>query len=363
MGKSSETPQAPDPAKVIPLQEAANSRAFQQTVNAMRPTEVTPYGTSSWTNNRSFDEAGYNQALADWKAQTQNATKPQWVSYGDSSFPDQGYWSVANPGATTGPAPTRDQFMRDNWTRTVALDPAQQALLDRQNANSLGMADQTRSMLDTVRSTYAQPLNLADSLPEFKSYAVGSPERQHIEDALLRRIRAEQDPRLERQRHSLQDQLVQTGFNVADQPYWDTMSRFDFDANRADADAVDRAILLGGQEAKFGAGENARSLAQALQEASLKAQDRGRVLNEFNAFRTGSQMTMPQTQGSYAAPSAQAPDVQGAYQQYYDNMLGAANAQNASSDNFLSGLMGLGGAFLGGPQGSAAATLMSKLFG
>lgn len=334
MGKSSQTPQAPDPAKVIPLQEAANSRAFQQAVNAMRPTEVTPYGTSSWTNNRSFDEAGYNQALADWR--TQNAT---------------------------GPAPTRDQFMRDNWTRTVALDPTQQALLDRQNANSLGMADQTQSMLNTVKSTYAQPLNLADSLPEFKSYGVGSPERQHIEDALLRRIRAEQDPRLAKQRHALNDQLIQTGFNVADQPYWDTMSRFDFDANRADADAVDRAILLGGQEAKFGASENARSLAQALQEASLKAQDRGRVLNEFNAFRTGSQMTMPQTQGSYAAPSAQAPDVQGAYQQYYDNMLGASNAQNASSDNFLSGLMGLGGAFLGGPQGSAAATLMSKLFG
>lgn len=349
MGKSSETPQAPDPAKVIPLQEAANSRAFQQTVNAMRPTEVTPYGTSSWTNNRSFDEAGYNQALADWKAQTQ----PQ----ADPNNP----WSY-RPG-TSLPEPSRDQFMRDNWTRTVALDPTQQTLLDRQNANSLGMADQTQSMLNTVKSTYAQPLNLADSLPEFKSYGVGSPERQHIEDALLRRIRAEQDPRLAKQRHALNDQLIQTGFNVADQPYWDTMSRFDFDANRADADAVDRAILLGGQEAKFGAGENARSLAQALQEASLKAQDRGRVLNEFNAFRTGSQMTMPQTQGSYAAPSAQAPDVQGAYQQYYDNLLGASNAQNASSDNFLSGLMGLGGAFLGGPQGSAAATLMSKLFG
>lgn len=349
MGKSSETPQAPDPATVIPLQEAANSRAFQQTVNAMRPTEVTPYGTSSWTNNRSFDEAGYNQALADWKAQTQPQADPN----------NPGFY---RPG-TSLPEPTRDQFMQDNWTRTVALDPTQQALLDRQNANSLGMADQTQSMLNTVKSTYAQPLNLADSLPEFKSYAVGSPERQYIEDALLRRIRAEQDPRLEQQRHALKDQLVQTGFNVADQPYWDTMSRFDFDANRADADAVDRAILLGGQEAQFGASENARSLAQALQEASLKAQDRGRVLNEFNAFRTGSQMTMPQTQGSYAAPSAQAPDVQGAYQQYYDNMLGASNAQNASSDNFLSGLMGLGGAFLGGPQGSAAATLMSQLFG
>lgn len=338
MGKSSETPQSPDPATVIPLQEAANSRAFQQAVNAMRPTEVTPYGTSSWTNNRSFDEAGYNQALADWEAQSQRQGTPL-------------------------PEPSRDQFMRDNWVRTVALDPTQQTLLDRQNAISLGMADQTQSMLDMVKSTYAQPLNLADSLPEFKSYEVGSPERQHIEDALLRRIRAEQDPRLERQRHALQDQLVQTGFNVTDQPYWDTMSRFDFEANRADADAVDRAILLGGQEAQFGASENARSLAQALQEAALKAQDRGRVLNEFNAFRTGSQMTMPQTQGSYAAPNAQAPDVQGAYQQYYDNMLGASNAQNASSDNFLSGLMGLGGAFLGGPQGSAAATLMSKLFG
>lgn len=366
MGKSSSSPEYPDPRITIPLQEGANRRAFDQTLQAMRPTEVTPFGTSSWSNERTFDQSGYDTALAEWQARNEGA-KPTWTSYGDNSYPDMGYWSAGKPDALTGPAPSKDQYYKDNWTRNVELASEQQALLDRQNANSQGMADQTAAMLGPLRERYSQPLDLASRLEQVPGVSYDAGSRQRVEEALLRRIRAEQDPRLAKERQSLNNQLLQTGFNMADKPYGDTMGRFDFDARRMDADAVDRSILLGGQEAtgelQRGVTAQNAELNRALQEIAAKAQDRGRALNEFNAFRSGSQMQMPDTQGSYSAPQSQPVDYIGAYDQQYNNLLGASNASAASSDNFLSGLMGLGGAFLGGPQGSAAATLMSRLLG
>lgn len=328
----------------------------------MRPTEVTPFGTSSWSNNQSFDQAGYDTALADWQARNEGAKSPWWAPYGDGSSAAAG-----NPDVLTGPAPTRDQFTRDNWARNIELAPEQQALLNRQNANSQGMADQTAAMLGPLREQYSNPLNLADRMQNVPGVSYDADSRRRVEDALLRRIRAEQDPRLATERNNLNNQLIQTGFNITDQPYGKTMDRFDFNAMRADADAVDRAILLGGQEAT---GEQQRGvlaqeaeLKRTLAEMSAMAQDRGRALNEFNAFRTGAQMTMPNTQGSYTAPNVPAVDYMGAYDQQYNNLLGASNAQNASADNFLSGLFGLGGAALGAPGGSAGAALLTRLFG
>jgi len=360
-------PDAPDPAKVIPLQEAANRRAFDQTINAMRPTEITPQGTSTWTNNRIFDQSGYDAALADWQARNQPA-KPIWVADGSSGEggTSGGYWVNPRGSGDGSPQPTRDQFYRDNWTREVALSPDQQKLYDAQMRNSQGMADQTNQMLSSLRERYGNPLNLADQLPTGGPlYDEGS--RARVEEALLNRMRREMDPQFATEERNLHNRLGQTGFNIQDSGYGRTMDRFDQRKDRAYADAVDRAILAGGQEAS---GELQRGLAsrgQELQEALMRintmAQDRGRELNEFNAFRTGSQVQMPTTQGSYSAPQAAAADYMGAYQQQYDNLLGQSNANAASSDNFLSGLMGLGGAFLGGPQGSAAGQLMAKFLG
>ncbi len=326
MGKSSDTPAAPDPRVTIPLQEAANNRSFDQTLQAMRPTEVTPYGTSSWANNSSFDEAGYSKALEEWQAQNEPA-EGQWneVPKAGGGFTG-GYWECQSRCYSVGPSPTRDQYTKDNWTRTTALAPEQQALLDSENANKQGMADQTAAMLGPLREQYSQPLNLASRLQQVPGVSYDSGSRQRVEEALLRRIRAEQDPRLARERQSLSNNLAQTGFNITDQPYGQTMGTFDERAQRADADAVDRSILLGGQEAsgelQRGVTAQSAELSRALQEITAMAQDRGRGLNEFNAFHSGSQMTMPTTQGSYGAPPTQPVDVMGAYDQQYNNLLG-----------------------------------------
>lgn len=362
MGKDTNIPEAPNPEIIIPMQEAANRRAFDQTINAMRPNEITPFGQSSWTNNRIFDQAGFDAAMADWNAAGGAGTQDQYTpGTGDGS---PGVFIPGSKGG--GAAPDREHFFRDNWTREVKLDPTQQALLDRQNANSMGMADQTGAMLGSLRERFSNPLDLAGQLPtDAPKWDEGS--RARVEEALLSRMKREMDPQFASEERGLSNRLLQSGFNMQDQGFGRTMDRFDQRKDRAYADAVDRAILAGGQEAsqEQARGQSASRLAmeQALQRIAAQAQDRGRELNEFNAFRTGAQMTMPTTQGSFAAPTAQAVDHMGAAQQQYDNLLGASNAQGASQDAFLSGLMGLGGAFMGGPQGSAAAQLMTKLLG
>jgi hypothetical protein len=67
-------------------------------------------------------------------------------------------------------------------------------------------------------------------------------------------------------------------------------------------------------------------------------------INVINALRSGSQVQSP----SYAATPQQAAtggaDILGATQAGYNAQLANVNAQNAASGNFMSGLMGLGGA-------------------
>lgn len=71
---------------------------------------------------------------------------------------------------------------------------------------------------------------------------------------------------------------------------------------------------------------------------------RDRVLNELNALRTGSQVTMPQFGGQVAgAQVGAAPVAQSAYNNY-QGALSNYNAQVGSQNSLMSGLAGLGGA-------------------
>ena len=65
MGKA-ETPPAPDYTAAAEKTAAGNLAAARYTTAANRPTQITPYGTQSWTNNRTFDQAGYDKAMADY---------------------------------------------------------------------------------------------------------------------------------------------------------------------------------------------------------------------------------------------------------------------------------------------------------
>ncbi len=104
-----------------------------------------------------------------------------------------------------------------------------------------------------------------------------------------------------------------------------------------------------------GLGERTR----AFQEATAL---RNQPLNELNALRTGSQVTVPQFA---AAPpvNVQTPDIMGATMGQYNQQLGAYNAQQAAGSNMLGGLFSLGAGMMSAPGGSTGQMLTSRLFG
>src|SRR5687767_6079068 len=64
MGKAGDPPEAPDPNTVIPLQTEANLRMYRQALGDSRADQYTPFGSSTWTKNTSFDQAGYDAKVA-----------------------------------------------------------------------------------------------------------------------------------------------------------------------------------------------------------------------------------------------------------------------------------------------------------
>jgi hypothetical protein len=219
-------------------------------------------------------------------------------------------------------------------------------------------------------------------------------------DAIMRRLQ----PDLERQRSAEEARLANQGIGLGSNAYStakDILGRQQNDAltsaivqgmgvglqanqqqfgqnaaqtqaqNAANAQAYQQALASGqfGNQAAAQNTGNAANLAafgnqgvnqqfqQGLANAQLgnQAQQQGfqqaaynqmQPINVINALRTGSQVQNP----SYASTPQQAnvagADILGATQQGYNAQLGAVNAQNAASGNFMSGLMGLGGAYL-----------------
>jgi hypothetical protein len=88
-----------------------------------------------------------------------------------------------------------------------------------------------------------------------------------------------------------------------------------------------------------------------------KYTQQSRPLDLINALRTGAQVQNPQFQSYAQQATTTGPDMLGAANAQYGAQMNAFNADQASGDAMMSGLMGMGAAYLGGP---AAAGLFGK---
>lgn len=68
MSKGS-APAAPDYEAAARETAAGNLAAARYATQANRPTQITPWGSSVWTSNRTFDQAGYDDAMARYQQQ------------------------------------------------------------------------------------------------------------------------------------------------------------------------------------------------------------------------------------------------------------------------------------------------------
>ncbi len=231
-----------------------------------------------------------------------------------------------------------------DWVNKVALDPAQQQLLDSQNALSQGYADTASGMLGRVQDTYSQPLDLSSLLgmPDFSSINTDN-DRARIEQALLDRL----EPQLARDDERERTRLLNTGFEYGSEGTELALDRMGRQRN----DARLAAIIQAGTEARGQADtQRANMLAQLQgrqQGFQEKAYERGLPLNELNALRGGSQVQAPEFQSVVPTNTAASPELDALLAQLGLKQSSAANSQ-AGYNALLQAIAGLGSAWIGG---------------
>lgn len=273
---SPSTPATPDPAVVSAAQTKSNVDTAAANAQLNRVNQFTPYGNLTYTKRAgesTFDQAGYDKALADY-----NAAQPQGQGapiYGDDTGTVTGY----NPTTPVGTAPDRNAFTKagvDEWDARITLDPAQQRLLDQDNAIKEQMGNLASSGFARVSDTMGQPLdtsnmtgyrdipqgggvpqgggaqrftapdanyatsvqggNIQTSLPN-SDYAN---QRTSVEDAIYSRV----NPQLQRDRNALDVKLSNQGIMPGSEAYNEAID----ESNRQANDARYQAVLAGGQE-------------------------------------------------------------------------------------------------------------------
>ena len=404
MGKDAgSAPAAPDPAKLIPIQSAADKNTFNYQTAANRFNTVSPTGTTTWNKQDVFDEDAYNKALQSWQG-----TNPQgtWVpgspgtaastSGGDSEFYNPGtpatagYWTGAGSGEN-GSAPSRDQFTTQNWTQTTALSPEQQALYNAQTSGQTNQAQLIDALTKKLGGTLGSPLDLSSApglvgsispsanIGDYESRLAGLDPTQYNKsaaDAAYNNQFGYFDENQKQQQQQLEARLAEQGFVPGTPAYAQAMNQFQDNQNQSlqqlRNQATTQGFSVGNQQfgnqqsalqsaiaaamQGFGQRQQAGQFSNAARNQSVAEllQQRQTPLNELNALRNGSQQSVAANLlgGTGATPSTgnlANTDVMGAYNNQYKALMDKYNA-NVASDNSttstLGSLAGLAGMLL-----------------
>ena len=222
-----------------------------------------------------------------------------------------------------------------SWNETTTLSDAQQKILD--NTNMLG-----QSLSGTAANIAGQGDigNWNDSLitPLSSTYNATT-DTNNAANILKQRLLPEQ----QRETSALQSQLASQGISPGSEAYETAMSTL----NQKHNDALMQAELQG---IGLGMEQQGQTYNQA-----LSSQQQGQNLNNYygtrnanliNALRYGTQVTNPTTSNAAQMSNVAGADLMGAANATYQSQLGNYNAQQASYNNTMNGLFGLGAAYL-----------------
>lgn len=227
------------------------------------------------------------------------------------------------------------------WEQVVKLSPEQQAAYNKDVQMNAGLQNVGIKGVGYVQSALDKPLSFQGM------QGLGTPGeiQSAASDAAYQNAMRYVEPRLQRQQSSLENQLANQGITRGSEAWNAAMQ--DAEANRENIygqaqNAAYTAGLTGAQQA-YQQGLGTRQ--QQIAEAQTLRQD---PINMLNAVRSGSQMqTSAQPQVGTSSPGQLAtwsgPDLLGAATATGQYNQGMYNANQASSGNQMSGLMGLAG--------------------
>ena len=338
-------PAAPNYAKLAEQQSQSELAAQREATRANRINQYTPWGSTTYgQDGGSFDEAGYNAAMANY-----NNTK-------------QG-------NLARGTLPTRDQFTVQGtpWQKTT-LDPRLQAQLDSQLERNKALGSAANSMLPRVSDAYSEAFNWADapavrdvnldnlpgvwdadwtkSNPETGGMAIDT-----VKNALMSRIA----PDLLRNRQREEAQMVAQGVGRGANEAWDQSQKL---LGRNETDAAMQALLSGvGEYGKIRGGQmdwRGQRYGELTDQYGRDITDRNRYLSEQKARRdlpleemmklveAGGDVSMPQMPGFYQQGSGGGTQYGQAGQQQYGSAMDRYNAKKAQNANFWNSAATLG---------------------
>jgi len=327
-------PDAPPPPDYRGAAEATAAgdleKARLQTL-ANRPDEFTPYGSRTWQQGSGevFDEAGYQAAL---DAYERGLTTPTEVSYrGGASIGNLNPEIIRTQSQTPAVAPTREAFTTvsdpDKWTATTALNPEAQKAFDASQRMQTGLAQLGEQGVGQMGELFSTPFSIEGAAPVYGEH------RQGVIDAMMARTDAQKS----RDEESKRAQLVAQGIPVGSEAYSREMDRLD----RQQTDARQQAEIAAEQMAGMGYSSALQGRGQGIQEQLLQRQT---PINEMSAFRTGSQVGMPQFQAYGQQQFTGGPNYAGAAQQQGAYDMAGYNADVAQQNAMWGGLAGLGAA-------------------
>lgn len=324
MGKKAKTPAMPDPAATAAAQTALNKETAYWNASLNNVNQITPYGSLTYVENRASPDIQMDQwekALADYDA-----------TGGWTELDGKGR-SSADPRSLGMSVFDRSAGKAPSFTSTIKLSPEQQKLYDTTTASDNALASLGYDQIGRIKESVSTPYSYS-GLTSANDYATAA------ENAIYSRL----NPQFQRDEESMRTRLINQGIGQGSQAYQREMDTF----NQMKNDARMQSILTGQQYGLTGRN----------QEISEYNAQRNAPLNEYNALTSGAQVTNP----SFMTPNyqgAQAGDYAGAVNQNYQNQMAQYNANQASKNNTMSSLFGLGGSFL---SASGAAGGIGSLF-
>lgn len=251
----------------------------------------------------------------------------------------------------------------NRWTQTTKLSPQQQQALDAQMGVQSSRQQGAQSLADQAVQNFQTPADYSGLPKGADSVQYGGMQNTAggWRDKAQQAVWDLQQPGLDRSRAATETALANQGITRGSEAWNAEMQ------NVADNEA--RARLLGVQagqnEASMLFNQDLASTQQGLQgqinagtfnnqnrQQSLAEmqQQRSQPLNELNALQYGQQVNMPTMPTYTNAQRSDAPNLLTAANMGYQANLDASNASNAGNSNFMSGLFGLGSAYLSNPN-------------
>jgi len=400
-------PPAPDYQGAAEATSEGNIEAMRLSTQANRPDEYTPFGSRTWTNlgTEEFDQSGYDEAMAGYEADLAAFNQP--VQEGGFKTPASmgGKTPVMPTREDYNVMSDQDKWRSDINLSPEAQGILDKNIQLQGNMADLGLAssEQMQELMGTPFSIAGDTPQYQGPQGELPTYQAqgGTPEyqgpegsaptyggtKQRVTDAMLSRVSSD----VSRDRDRRHSQLIAQGIPQGSEAYSREMEGFDRQMTDARQQAEIASTGLAGQEFQSElAGrqqQNAESMNQfltdmqsrgmsredamdmynsMLRNRGIEAQEaqteygagmgshqqnikdillqRQIPINELSAFRSGSQLQLPQFQGYSPQGPTSGADYTSALgnQSAYD--LAGFNADAAQAANMQSGLFGLGAA-------------------